>query len=87
MLVTLSMTVFLTLLVLNTRAVFSQNVDVSFLDVNSTNSSQLSKFSAAAWFKASADYNSYAFIVNKAGASDNLKYDIWMTNAEKLRGV
>jgi hypothetical protein len=58
------MTVFLTLLVLNTRAVFSQNVDVSFLDVNSTNSSQLSKFSVAAWFKTSANYNSYAFIVN-----------------------
>ena len=32
------------------------------------------------------DYNTDAFIVNKAGASDNKNYGIWMTNAEKIRG-
>jgi hypothetical protein len=72
--------------ILNVGTAFSQNADVSYLDVNSSSSSQLSKFSVAAWFKTSADYNTDAFIVNKAGASDNLNYGIWMTNAEKIRG-
>ncbi|HKQ20979.1 MAG TPA: LamG-like jellyroll fold domain-containing protein, partial [Nitrososphaeraceae archaeon] len=65
---------------------FSQSADISYLDVNGTNSAQLSKFSVAAWFKTSNDYNSDAFIVNKAGASDKMNYGIWMTNTETLRG-
>jgi hypothetical protein len=84
--VTLSLTAFLSVVILNVGTAFSQNADVSYLDVNSSSSSQLSKFSVAAWFKTSADYNTDAFIVNKAGASDNLNYGIWMTNAEKIRG-
>ena len=84
--VTLSLTAFLSVVLLNVGTAFSQNADVSYLDVNSSSSSQLSKFSVAAWFKTSADYNTDAFIVNKAGASDNLNYGIWMTNAEKIRG-
>jgi hypothetical protein len=84
--VTLSLTVLSTLLILDFNPAFSQNEDVSYLDVNGTNSAQLSKFSVAAWFKTSTDYNTDAFIVNKAGASDNMNYGIWMTNAEKIRG-
>jgi Concanavalin A-like lectin/glucanases superfamily/Bacterial Ig domain/PKD domain len=84
--VTLSFTVLSTILVLNFNIAFSQNEDVSYLDVNGTNSVQLSKFSVAAWFKTSTDYNSNAFIVNKAGASDNMNYGIWMTNSETIRG-
>ncbi len=84
--VTLSFTVLSTVLVLNFNTAFSQNEDVSFLDVNGTNSIQLSKFSVAAWFKTSNDYNSDAFIVNKAGSSDNMNYGIWMTNSETIRG-
>ncbi len=86
--VTLSLTVLSIALVLNTHAAFSQNEtqEVSYLDVNGTNSVQLSKFSVAAWFKTSTDYNSNAFIVNKAGSSDNMNYGVWMTNSETLRG-
>jgi hypothetical protein len=73
-------------LILNFQSVYSQNPEISYLDVNSTNSAQLSKFSVAAWFKTSTDYNSDAYIVNKGGASDNMNYGIWMTNAEKVRG-
>ena len=57
------------------------------IDVNGTNSAQLSKFSVAAWFKTSTDYNSGAFIVNKAGASDKLNYGMWITNVEKIRSA
>jgi hypothetical protein len=80
----LSFTISSLLLILNFQSAFSQN-EISYLDVNSTSTTQLSKFSVAAWFKTSTDYNSNAFIVNKAGASDNLNYGIWMTNAEKVR--
>jgi hypothetical protein len=83
--VTLSLTAFLSVVILDVGTAFSQN-DVSYLDVNSTGSTQLSKFSVAAWFKTSADYNTDAFIVNKAGASDNMNYGLWMSNAEKIRG-
>src|SRR5687767_4968727 len=83
---TLSLTVLSTILVMNFNIAFSQNEDVSYLDVNGTNSVQLSKFSVAAWFKTSNDYNTNAFIVNKAGASDNMNYGIWMTNSETIRG-
>ena len=87
LIVTLSFTVLSTvLLALNFNTAFSQNEDISYLDVNGTNSAQLSKFSVAAWFKTSTDYNSNAFIVNKAGASDNMNYGIWMTNSETIRG-
>ena len=48
--------------------------------------SSVSKFSVAAWFKTSADFKSDAFIVNKPGSSNNMNYGIWMTNAEKIRG-
>jgi hypothetical protein len=84
--VTLSLTVLSTVFFLNFNTAFSQNGDVSYLDVNGTNSLQLSKFSVAAWFKTSTDYNSNAFIVNKAGASNNMNYGIWMTTAETIRG-
>jgi hypothetical protein len=84
--VTLSLTILSTMFILNFQSVFSQSEDISYLDVNSTNSAQLSKFSIAAWFKTSTDYKSDAFIVNKAGASDNMNYGIWMTNAEKVSG-
>src|SRR4029078_10892360 len=85
--VTLSLTVFLSVVILNVDTAFSQNADVSHLDVNSTSSTQLSKFTLAAWFKTSTDYNTDAFIVNKAGASENMNYGLWMSNAEKIRGV
>jgi hypothetical protein len=84
--VTISFTILSTILVLNFNAAFSQSDEVSYLDVNGTNSAQLSKFSVAAWFKTSNDYNSDAFIVNKAGASDKMNYGIWMTNVETIRG-
>ena len=79
----LSLGISSSILILNFQSAFSQN-ELSYLDVNSTSTAQLSKFSVAAWFKTSTDYNSNAFIVNKAGASDNLNYGIWMTNAEKV---
>jgi hypothetical protein len=84
--VALSLTILTTVLFLNFHTAFSQNEDVSYLDVNGTNSAQLSKFSVAAWFKTSTDYDSDAFIVNRAGASDNMNYGIWMTNGETVRG-
>ena len=83
---TLSVTVVSIALFINFQSAFSQSEDVSYLDVNGTNSAQLSKFSVAAWFKTSSDYTSDAFIVNRAGSSDNMNYGIWMTNAEKIRG-
>jgi hypothetical protein len=73
-------------LVLNFNTAFSQSDEVSYLDVNGTNSAQLSKFSVAAWFKTSNDYNSDAFIVNKAGAAEKMNYGIWMSSAETIRG-
>jgi hypothetical protein len=69
--------------ILNFQSAYSENPEVSFLDVNTTSS--VSKFSVAAWFKTSTDYKSDAFIVNKAGAGDNMNYGIWMTNAEKVQ--
>jgi Concanavalin A-like lectin/glucanases superfamily/K319L-like, PKD domain/Bacterial Ig domain len=69
--------------ILNFQSAYSKNPQVSFLDVNTTSS--VSKFSVAAWFKTSTDYKSDAFIVNKAGAGDNMNYGIWMTNAEKVQ--
>jgi Concanavalin A-like lectin/glucanases superfamily/K319L-like, PKD domain/Bacterial Ig domain len=69
--------------ILNLQSVYSENPEISFLDVNTTSS--VSKFSVAAWFKTSTDYKSDAFIVNKAGAGDNMNYGIWMTNAEKVQ--
>ena len=79
----LSLSISSSILILNFQSALSQN-ELSYLDVNSTSTAQLSKFSVAAWFKTSTDYNSNAFIVNKAGASDNLNYAIWMTTAEKV---
>jgi len=71
--------------ILNSQPVYSQNnqTEVSHLDVNDTSS--VSKFSVAAWFKTSNDYNSNAFIVNKAGDSGNMNYGIWMNSAEKIQ--
>jgi concanavalin A-like lectin/glucanase superfamily protein/K319-like protein/Big-like domain-containing protein len=82
----LTLTLFLAsvFLIFNFQTAYSQNPNVSYLDVNET--SPVSKFSVAAWFKTSTNYKSDAFIVNKPGASDNLNYGIWMTSAEKLRG-
>jgi hypothetical protein len=71
-------------LILNIQSSYSQNPEVSYLDVNDTSS--VSKFSVAAWFKTSADYKSDAFIVNKPGSSSNMNYGIWMTNTEKVSG-
>jgi len=77
-----------TIMILNSQHVYSQNPDtenpeVSHLDVNNT--STVSKFSVAAWFKTSNDFKSDAFIVNKAGDTGNLNYGIWMTNEEKIQ--
>jgi hypothetical protein len=71
-------------LILNIQSSYSQNLEVSYLDVNDTSS--VSKFSVAAWFKTPADYKSDAFIVNKPGSSSNMNYGIWMTNTEKVSG-
>jgi hypothetical protein len=68
---------------LNFQTVYSQNSEASYVDVNNTSS--VSKFSVAAWFKTSNDYKSDAFIVNKAGDTGNMNYGIWMTNAEKIQ--
>ena len=83
LIVAFSLSISSSILILNFQSAFSQN-ELSYLDVNSTSICAISKFSVAAWFKTSTDYNSNAFIVNKAGASDNLNYAIWMTNAEKV---
>ncbi|TLX90084.1 MAG: LamG domain-containing protein, partial [Thaumarchaeota archaeon] len=72
------------MLILNPQTVYSKNPEVSYLDVNDTSS--VSKFSVAAWFKTSNDYKSDAYIVNKAGDGGNLNYGIWMTSAEEIRG-
>jgi Concanavalin A-like lectin/glucanases superfamily/Bacterial Ig domain/PKD domain len=72
------------ILISNPQIVYSKNPEVSYLDVNGTNS--VSKFSVAAWFKTSNDYKSDAFIVSKPGDGGNMNYGIWMTNAEKIRG-
>jgi hypothetical protein len=72
------------ILILNPQTVYSKNPEVSYLDVNDTSS--VSKFSVAAWFKTSNDYKSDAYIVNKAGDGGNLNYGIWMTSAEEIRG-
>jgi hypothetical protein len=82
--VTLTLTVVSIILILNIQSVYSQNPEVSYLDVNTTSS--VSKFSVAAWFNTSTDYKSDAFIVNKGGAAANMNYGIWMTSAEKVRG-
>jgi hypothetical protein len=76
------------IVILNSQRVYSDNPDspnpeVSHLDVNNTSS--VSKFSVAAWFKTSNDYKSDAFIVNKAGSNGHLNYGIWMTSAEKIQ--
>ena len=71
-------------LIFNFQTTYSQIPEVSYLDVNDTSS--VSKFSVAAWFKTSNDFKSDAFIVNKPGSSNNLNYGIWMTSAEKLQG-
>jgi hypothetical protein len=80
----LTLTLASVFMIFNFQTSYSQIPEVSYLDVNDTSS--VSKFSAAAWFKTSANYDSDAYIVNKAGSSNNLNYGIWMTSAEKLRG-
>ena len=69
---------------LNFQPVYSENPELSYLDVNDTSS--VSKFTVAAWFKTSNNFKSDAFIVNKAGDGGNMNYGIWMTNAEKIEG-
>ena len=69
--------------ILNFQSAYSKNPEVSFLDVNDTSS--VSKFTVAAWFKTSTNYKSDAFIVNKAGDGGNMNYGIWMTDAEKVQ--
>jgi hypothetical protein len=71
-------------LIFNFQTAYSQIPEVSYLDVNETSS--VSKFSVAAWFKTSANYDSDAYIVNKPGSSNNLNYGIWMTSDENLQG-
>ena len=71
-------------LIFNFQPTYSQIPEVSYLDVNDTSS--VSKFSVAAWFKTSNDFKSDAFIVSKPGSSNNLNYGIWMTSAEKIQG-
>jgi Concanavalin A-like lectin/glucanases superfamily/K319L-like, PKD domain/Bacterial Ig domain len=68
----------------NFGAVYSENPDVSYLDVNDTSS--VSKFTVAAWFKTSNDFKSNAYIVNKDGDGGNMNYGLWMTSSEKVEG-
>src|SRR4030095_8317275 len=70
--------------ILNSQPVHSKNPEVSYLDVN--DSSSVSKFSVAAWFKTSNNYKSDAYIVNKDGDGGNMNYVVWMTSDEKIRG-
>jgi Concanavalin A-like lectin/glucanases superfamily/K319L-like, PKD domain/Bacterial Ig domain len=72
------------ILFLNFQSVYSKNPEVSYLDVNDTSS--VSKFTVASWFKTSNNYKSDAFIVNKDGDGGNMNYGIWMTNTEKIQG-
>src|SRR4030095_2040840 len=69
---------------LNFQPVYSKNPEVSYLDVNDTSS--VSKFTVASWFKTSNNFKSDAFIVNKAGDGGNMNYGIWMTDSEKIGG-
>ena len=62
------------ILILSIQSSYSQNPEISFLDVNDTSS--VSKFSVAAWFKTSANYKTDAFIVNKPGSSNHMNYGI-----------
>jgi len=71
-------------LILNSQSVYSKNPEVSYLDVN--DSSSVSKFSVAAWFKTSNNYKSDAYIVNKDGDGGNMNYGMWMTGDEKISG-
>src|SRR4030095_14100142 len=71
-------------LILNSQPVHSKNREVSYLDVN--DSSSVSKFSVAAWFKTSNNYKSDAYIVNKDGDGGNMNYGMWMTGDEKISG-
>jgi hypothetical protein len=71
-------------LFLNFQSAYSKNPEVSYLDVNDTSS--VSKFTVASWFKTSNNYKSDAFIVNKAGDGGNMNYGIWMTGSEKIQG-
>jgi hypothetical protein len=71
-------------LFLNFQSAYSKNAEVSYLDVNDTSS--VSKFTVASWFKTSNNYKSDAFIVNKAGDGGNMNYGIWMTGSEKIQG-
>ena len=80
--VTLTLSVASIVFILSFQSVYSANQEINFLDVNT---SAVSKFSVAAWFKTSTDYRSDAFIVNKPGADNNMNYGIWMTNVEKVQ--
>ena len=82
--VSLALSLIPVFLILNIQSSYPQSPEISYLDVNDTSS--VSKFSVAAWFKTSADYNSDAFIVNKPGSSNNMNYGIWMTDKEKVSG-
>ena len=76
--------ILLIIMFLNFQPVYSKNPEVSYLDVNDTSS--VSKFSVASWFKTSNNFKSDAFIVNKAGDGGNMNYGIWMTDSEKIGG-
>src|SRR6266487_3522545 len=80
--VTLTLSVASIVFILSFQSVYSANQEINFLDVNT---SAVSKFSVAAWFKTSTDYRSDALIVNKPGADNNMNYGIWMTNVEKVQ--
>ena len=55
---------------LNFQPVYSKNPEVSYLDVNDTSS--VSKFTVASWFKTSNNFKSDAIIDNKAGDGGNM---------------
>jgi subtilisin len=62
----------------------------NFLDVPSSSSLQLSRFSVAAWFKTGRDYSTDALIVNKGGFGSenlghNMNFAIYMTKYEQIR--
>ena len=63
----------------------------TLFDIPNHSSLQLTRFSAAAWFKTAKDHYTEQMIVNKGGigletAGNNMNYGIWMDNTERIRG-
>ena len=72
----------------STKPSFAAN-GANYCDIPYRPSLGLEKFSLAAWFKTSANYDENAMIVNKGGSGselsgENMNYGIWMTSSERL---